>query len=297
MSRDYYDVLGVSRSANEDEIKRAFRHKAKQYHPDTNPDNPTAEARFKEVNEAYEVLSDDEKRSAYNRFGENWQHYQGFDGQNPFGGGGGQVHYGDMSDIFETIVGGGGRQRQSGGGFGGFRANAAYPRAGEDIEQQITISLREAYDGTQRVVSKDGRDITVQIPPGAATGARVRLAGEGYPGAHGGTAGNLYLVVNVADNPQFERKDDDIFVDVNVDALTAMLGGEVEVPTMTRPVRMKIRAGTQSGQRLRMTGIGMPKLRSNNAFGDLFARVMITVPGKLNQAQRELAEALRDSLS
>ena len=296
MARDYYQVLGVKRNASEDEIKKAFRHKAKQHHPDANPDNPAAEARFKEINEAYEILSDEEKRSAYDRFGENWQQYQGFNGQNPFGGAGGQVRMDDMSEIFETIFGGGGGQRRGSGGFGGFRTNAARPRAGEDIEQEIGISLREAYEGTQRIISKDGRDITVQIPRGAATGTKVRLAGEGYPGAYGGPAGNLYLIVRVGDDPLFERKDDDIFVDIKVDAFTAMLGGEVEVPTLTRPVRMKIRPGTQAGQKLRMTGKGMPKLRTNKAYGDLYARVMITVPENLSRDQRDLAEKLRDSL-
>lgn len=296
MNRDYYDVLGVKRNASEADIKSAFRRKAKQYHPDANPENPAAEAHFKEVNEAYEVLSDEEKRSAYNRFGENWQHYQGFDGQNPFGGAAAQqVDYADMSDMFETIFGEGQRRRGS-GGVGGFRANAAYPRAGEDIEQNISISLHEAYEGTQRIVSKNGRDITVQIPRGAANGTKVRLAGEGQHGLNGGPAGHLYLVVHVADNHQFERKEDDIYVDVTVDVFTAMLGGDVEVPTMTRPVRMKIRPGTQTGQKLRITGKGMPKLRAIDDFGDLYARVSISVPEQLDSAQRELAEALRDSL-
>ncbi|MCY4072665.1 MAG: J domain-containing protein [Chloroflexi bacterium] len=292
MARDYYQVLGVERNASEDEIKKAFRHKAKQHHPDANPDNPAAEARFKEVNEAYEILSDEEKRSAYDRFGENWQQYQG----NPFGGAGGQARMDDMSEIFETIFRRDGRQRRWNRGSGGFRTQARRPRAGENIEQEIPISLREAYEGTRRIISKDGRDITVHIPRGAATGTKVRLAGEGYPGVYGGPAGNLYLIVRVGDDPLFERKDDDIFVDIKVDAFTAMLGGEVEVPTLTRPVRMKIRPGTQTGQRLRMTGKGMPKLRTDKAFGDLYARVMITVPENLGRAQRDLAEELRDSL-
>ncbi len=292
MSRNYYDVLGVGRDASEEQIKKAFRQKAKQYHPDANPDNPTAEARFKQVNEAYEVLRDEEKRSAYNRFGENWRDYQSFNGQNPFAQAG-EVHYTDMSDIFENFFSGAGGRR---GASSGFHRSANSPRAGRDIEQDITISLREAYEGTQRIVTKDGRDITVQIPRGAAEGTKVRLAGEGYPGINGGRAGSLYLVVHIAADPQFKRKDDDIHVDVKVDALTAMLGGEVEVPTLTRSLRMKIRPGTQTGQKLRLAGKGMPKLREKNAYGDLYARVMITVPGQLDEVQRELAEALRDSL-
>ena len=296
MSSDYYDVLGVARDADEDEIKRAFRRKAKQYHPDANPDNPTAEARFKEVNEAYEVLSDENKRSAYNRFGENWEHYQGFNGGSPFNSGG-DVPYTDVSDMFETLFNNSGGRRSQRGGFGGFHTNANQPRAGRDIEHDVTISLREAFEGARRIVSKDGRDITVQIPRGAASGTKVRLAGEGQPGINGGPAGHLYLVVHVADDMQFERKDDDIYVDVKVDVFTAMLGGEVTVPTLTRPVKMKIHPGTQSGQKLRLSGKGMPDLRRGDANGDLYARVVISVPKQLDAAQRELAEALRDSLS
>ncbi len=292
MSRDYYAVLGVSRDASEDEIKRAFRQKAKQYHPDANPADATAEARFKEVNEAYEVLSDEEKRSAYDRFGANWQQYQNFNGENPFPNSG-EVPFTDMSDIFETIFGGAGGRRT---GHGGFHTRADFPRAGQDIEQDVHISLREAYEGTQRIVSKDGRDITVRIPRGAATGTKVRLAGEGHPGYNGGSAGHLYLVVQVADDPQFERKGDDLHVDVKVDAMTAMLGGDAEVPTLARPVRTKIRAGTQTGQKLRLTGKGMPRLRKGKEHGDLYARVLITVPTQLDADQREWAEALRKSL-
>lgn len=288
MSRNYYDVLGVARNADDDEIKRAFRQKAKQYHPDANPDSPTAEARFKEVNEAYEVLSDDEKRSAYDRFGENWQQYQGFNGQHPYANGG-EASFTDVSDIFESFFGGAGGRR------GGFHRSADFPRPGQDIEQAVTISLREAYEGAQRIVSKGGRDITVQIPRGAATGTKVRLAGEGQPGSNGGSAGHLYLIVTVSPDAQFDRQGDDLQVDVKVDAFTAMLGGDVEVPTLNRPLRLKIRPGTQSGQKLRLSGKGMPKLRQDSAFGDLFARVVITVPAKLDAAQRQLAEALRAS--
>ncbi len=291
MSRDYYAVLGVSRDAGGDEIKKAFRQKAKQYHPDANPDDAGAEARFKEVNEAYEVLSDDEKRTAYDRFGPNWQQYQNLNGEHPFTSSG-EAPFGDMSEIFETFFAGAGGRR----GHGGFHHRADFPRAGQNIEQDVRISLREAYEGTQRIVSKDGRDITVRIPPGAADGAKVRLAGEGHPGYNGGSNGHLYLVVQVAEDPQFQRNGDDLVVDVKVDAMTAMLGGEVDVPTLTRPLRTKIRAGTQTGQKLRLAGKGMPKLRKEDEHGDLYARIVITVPKQLDADQRERAEALRQSL-
>lgn len=293
MSRDYYSVLGVARNASEDDIKKAFRQKAKQYHPDANPDNPTAEARFKEVNEAHEVLSDEEKRAAYDRFGENWQHYQGADGGNPYASGG-DVHFTDVSDVFDSFFSGAGGRRGS-GGFSGF-PGAQAPRAGQHIEHDVRISLREAYEGTQRIVTKEGREIKVRIPRGAASGTKVRLAGEGGAGVNGGAAGNLYLVVQVGEDSQFERIGDDLFVDVHVDAFTAMLGGEVEAPTLTRPLRMQIRPGTQAGQKLRLSGKGMPKLRGGDQHGDLFARVTITLPAQLDPEQRKLAEALRDSL-
>ncbi len=288
MSRDYYATLGVSRDASDDEIKKAFRQKAKRYHPDANPNDAGAEARFKEVNEAYEVLSDGDKRSAYNRFGPDWRQFQGANGANPYGGG---ARYADMSDIFETMFAGGRR-----GAHPGFHQRADFPRAGADIEKAARISLREAYRGAERVVSKDGRDISVRIPRGAATGTKVRLAGEGEPGYLGGASGHLYLVVEVEADPTFERRGDDLQVDVKVDALTAMLGGDIEAPTLDRPVRAKIRAGTQSGTKLRLSGKGMPKLRKDEEYGDLYARVVITVPTQLDAEQRALAEALRDSL-
>ncbi|MCY3833774.1 MAG: J domain-containing protein [Chloroflexi bacterium] len=291
MARDYYDVLGVARDASDDAIKRAFRQKAKQYHPDANPGDANAETRFKELNEAYEVLSDEDKRAAYNRFGENWQHYQNANGDNPFAGG--DIPFIDMSDIFETIFAGSGGRRR---GRAGFQSAADFPRPGRHIEQDVHISLREAYQGTERVVSKDGREISVRIPRGAATGAKVRLAGEGHPGYKGGAAGHLYLVVQVGEDPQFERVEDDLYVDVKVDALTAMLGGSVDVPTLDRPARAKLRAGTQTGQKLRLAGKGMPKLRKGGEYGDLYARVLITVPTHLDAEQRARAEALRDSL-
>ena len=291
MSRDYYDILGVARNASDDEIKRAFRKKAKQYHPDANPDDAAAEARFKELNAAYEVLSDPDKRKAYNQFGENLQHVQAGNGGGAYPDGA-QFH--DMSDIFETIFAGAGGRRHA-GGFGG-RAQRS-PRAGQDMEQSVRISLREAYAGTQRVYSKGGREVTLQIPRGAATGTKVRLTGEGQPGMYGGPPGNLYLIIEVADDPQFTRKGHDLGVDVEVDALTAMLGGEVEVPTLAGKLRMKIHPGMQAGARLRLAGKGMPKLRGDDDYGDLLARVVINVPAQLSHKQRELAQALRDSLA
>ena len=287
MSKDFYAVLGIDRGASDDEIKRAFRRKAKQYHPDANPNDPAAETRFKEVNEAYEVLSDAEKRDAYDRFGSNWQQFQGFNGQGPFAGG--QVRYHDMSDVFDSFFSGGPSQSR------GYARQANFPQQGGDIEQEVVISLREAYEGAQRVITRGGTQKPFSIPRGASDGTRVRLAGEGYPGSNGGAPGDLFLLVKVQPDTQFERVDDDLHVDVKVDMFTAMLGGEVEAPTLTRSLRLKVRAGTQTGQKLRLAGQGMPRLREPDSFGDLYARVLVSVPKALNDEQRAMAERLRDS--
>lgn len=293
MATDYYNVLGVSRGASAEEIKKAFRKQAKKYHPDANPNDPKAEERFKEVNEAYEVLSDPEKRAQYDRFGAAGVGAgPGFSGFSGFGGFGGRrqsqrganINMEDLSDIFEGIFGGAGQ------GFG-----RQQPRTrGQDIEQPITITLREAYEGTTRIISKEGRRIDVNIPAGATNGTKVRLAGEGGPGSFGGDSGDLHLVVEVTPDSRFTREGDDLLVDIEVDVFTAMLGGSVEVPTMTRPVRLTVPAGTQSGRKFRIAGKGMPKLRAKDQFGDLYARVLITVPAHMTPEQRHQAELLRD---
>lgn len=296
MAKDYYDILGVSRNADEKDIKKAFRKLAKQYHPDANRDDPQAEAKFKEVNEAYEVLSDSDKRRAYDQFGHGYQNFSGAGG-NPFGGGGTQVNFEDtpFADIFESFFGGRGRTSTRTSGFGGspFGGMAV---DGQDIEQRVSISLREAYEGTSRVITKGGGRKTVKIPAGADNGTKVRLAGEGQAGQGGGRQGDLYLVIEVEPDTTFTRDGDDLHVDLQVDMFTAMLGGAAEVATLGRPVKVKIPAGTQSGKKLRLSGKGMPKLKQSDAFGNLYAHVMVTVPENLNERQRQLVEQLRDSL-
>ncbi|MDQ7026991.1 MAG: J domain-containing protein [Anaerolineae bacterium] len=303
MAKNYYDVLGVNKSATQDEIKKAFRKQAKKYHPDANPDNPQAEERFKELNEAHEVLSDAEKRQQYDMFGSEGAQ-GGFGGFSGFSGRRGQrpshtnVNVENLNDIFETIFGNGG-----GSGFGNADYTRQYSRrtastpSGQNHEQKITITLREAYEGTTRLFQKEGRQLKVNIPAGAYTGTKIRMKGEGSQSPYGGEAGDLYLVVEVLDHDsQFERDGDDLYTDVQVDAFTAMLGGEVEIPTMTRPVKLKIPAGTQSGSKMRLTGKGMPIMRKKGQFGDLYARIMLSVPKNLTDKQRRMVEELRDSL-
>lgn len=289
MAKDYYKTLGVGRNADDGDIKKAFRKLAKQYHPDTNPDDKSAEARFKEINEAYEVLSDPDKRAAYDRFGPDFNRVAGSAGSP--GGGNFYNQTVDMGDVnIEDFI------RNMFGGLGGFgRGGTARTTVrGEDLEQPVTISLREAYEGTSRIITKGDRRIRADIPAGVTEGMRVRLAGEGGGGSQ---PGDLYLVVQVAPDPTFERVGADLYTDVKIDAFTAMLGGAVEVPTLTRPVRLNIPPGTQSGKKLRVSGRGMPQLKQQDQYGDLYARVVITVPAELNDEQRALAQRLRDSLS
>jgi curved DNA-binding protein len=316
--KDYYKILGVGKSATEKELKSAFRKLAREHHPDVNPDDPQAEARFKEVNEAYEVLSDSEKRAKYDRLGADWQHWQqagGRTGDYDWGQwttapGGGQtnVRYGTpedleelfggsglFSDFFTSIFGGlGGGARRS-GGFGGFEGfeYQPRPRRGQDLEHEVEINLAEAYHSTTRLLTKDGRRLEVKIPPGAKTGTRVRVRGEGGVGAAGGQAGDLFLKVKVAPDPRFERKGDNLHVAVVTDLYTAVLGGEVRVPSLTGDVKLKVPAGSQNGRVFRLRGKGMPKLRQPTEYGDLFARLDVRLPTTLTPKQQELFEQLR----
>jgi curved DNA-binding protein len=307
--KDYYEILGVSRDADQKEIKRAFRRLARKYHPDVNPEDEHAEERFKEINEAYEVLSDPEKRRKYDQLGQEWSRYrqtsggpEGFDwSQWTTQPSGGRVHvqYGTPEDL-QDLFGGGSPFSdfftQIFGGVGGRPGGATArprPRRGQDLEQEVMISLDEAYHGTSRVLEKDGRRLEVRIPPGARTGTRVRMSGEGGPGTAGGAPGDLYLRVNVVSNGLFEQRGDDLTVTVDVDLYTALLGGEAEVPTPQGAVMLRIPPGTQNGQTFRLRGQGMPRLSRPEEHGDLYAKVNVRLPESLSERERELFEELR----
>ncbi|NLF01482.1 MAG: J domain-containing protein [Anaerolineales bacterium] len=313
--KDYYKTLGVDRNADEKEIKRAFRRLARKYHPDVNPGDAAAEEQFKAVNEAYEVLSDSEKRAKYDQLGSayhDWARQGGRPGDFDWGqwtGGapgpqGQRVHvrYGtpeDLQDLFggggsafsdffsQIFAGMGGQRGQQGFDFGG-RA-----QDGQSYEQEVQITLEEAYHGATRVLQKDGRRLEVQIPAGARSGTKVRMAGEGAPGAAGGQAGDLYLRVEVLPDARFERQNDDLYVTVPVDLYTAILGGQVQVPTLSGPVVLTIPSGTQNGRTFRLRGKGMPRLRHRSQYGDLLAKVEVQLPARLGPRERELFEELR----
>lgn len=303
--KDYYKILGVDKRASEREIKQAYRKLARQYHPDVNPGDKQAEEKFKTINEAYEVLSDSEKRQKYDQLGTSyfrWQQQEGdprgFDWSQWFtqrpGGGRVRVEYGDLDDLF----GGGGFSdffQSIFGGIGGqTRSGRRVRQKGRDYEQPVEITLEEAAHGTQRVLAADGERITVKIPPGVKTGSKVRVAGKGGPGMGGGPAGDLYLKVKVAKHPTFERQGSDLHCEVPVELHTAVLGGETEVPTLDGNVQLKIPAGTQGGRTFRLRGKGMPHVRNPERHGDLYAKVRIIVPRRLSRKERALFKELAD---
>jgi DnaJ-class molecular chaperone len=326
MAKNFYEVLGVARDASEKDIRSAYRKLARKLHPDVNPNDRSAEARFKEINAAYEVLSDSDKRKKYDKYGDRWEmadqiedaqkrQAAGSGARNGPGGGAtfSEGGSGDFGSIFDNLF-----RRERGGPRG-----QPAPRRGQDIETPVEVSLEEAFHGTTRTLSLqtqeacptcggtgevagatchtcDGmgqvirpRRLEVKVPAGVKTGSRVRVAGEGRPGMAGGTNGDLYLVVTVLANNRFERKGDDLYVDINVPYTDAVLGGEVEVSTMTGRVALRIPELTQNGRQIRLKGKGMPVLGSTTARGDLFARVHIQLPEHLSDDERQHFEALR----
>ncbi len=328
MARDYYEVLGLKRSASQKEIKQAFRRLARKHHPDVNPGDKAAEERFKEINRAHEVLSDADKRAKYDRYGAQWEQAEAFEkAQQKAGAAGGWSAPGGFQfDVGELL-------RRQGGGFesvlenlfgGGARQRG--PMRGQNVEYTTEISLEEAYAGTTRTLQLQSQEpcatcsgrgqiagavchvcqgqgatlrpkrLEVKIPAGARDGTRVRLAGEGSSGGPSGPRGDLYVVVTVRPHPRFERKGDDLVTEVAVPIEDAVLGGEVEVQTIGgKRVALKIPPLTQNGRAIRLAGLGMPHLDGKaKGHGDLLARVRVVLPEKLSERERKLFEQLRE---
>lgn len=309
--KDYYKILGVDRKANEGEIKKAYRKLALKHHPDRNPGDKKAEEKFKEINEAYQVLSDPTKRSRYDQLGDSYNNWQqrgapggGFNWEDwyvPNQGGNVRVEVGDLDDLF-------------GGGFSDFfrnifggtpdtgsvqgRRSATTIRQGRSVrpsyEQQVTISLQEAYNGSSRLIDIDGRRIEVKTPPGARTGTKVRIK-DAVPAGANGQSGDLYLVIEVADDPTFERKGDDLYTEAPVDLYTAVLGGEAKIATFSGNIFLTIPPGTQPGQTFRLTGRGMPRLKDPQNKGDLYVRAKVSIPRNLSPHQKDLFRDLSKS--
>ena len=298
--KDYYQTLGVGKTADADDIKKAYRKLAKEYHPDRNPGNKASEEKFKEINEAYEVLSDPQKRSRYDQLGSSyyqWQQQGGSPGSynwdqwGTYTPEGTPVNFedlGDMfgfSDFFQQIFGGAGAYTRT-----------ATRRASRPViyEQPVTISFSEAYNGTKRILQMGDRRMEVKIPAGSHTGTKVRFAGEG-PDTSRGTKSDLYLIVEVTPDSRFEQRGDDLHTDAVIDLYTAVLGGEVKVPTPSGDVLLTIPAGTQPDRIFRLTGRGMPRIRTPRVKGDLYAHVKVNIPRFLTAQQRDLFEKLRRS--
>jgi len=309
--KDYYSILGVAREASAEEIKKAFRKQARQHHPDVAKDKKTAEAKFKEINEAYEVLGDAEKRRQYDELGASWQER----GAPPQGARAGRTapdgeahefHFGGtgFSDFFEQYFSGGSRYGFPGGGhgFAGAEAGGGRARRGSDVEGDILVTLEEAMHGTVRPISLQTADprtgavethtFQVRIPPGATDGRRIRVPGQGEPGRNGGPAGDLYLRVRHAAHPDFSTRGADVFHELEVAPWEAVLGVEVVVPTLDGSIKLRIPPGTVGGRRLRVRGRGLPKGKSGER-GAFYAVIAVEVPEQISDREREAWEQLR----
>tara|TARA_B100001248_G_scaffold262718_2_gene261496 strand:- start:42907 stop:43872 length:966 start_codon:yes stop_codon:yes gene_type:complete len=300
---DYYKILGVDRSASADELKKAYRKLAMQYHPDKNPDDPNAESMFKKVSEAYDVLRDPEKRRLYDQYGHTNPQAQGFQGDNPFKNAGfGQDFQGfhdfyqqksteSFQDLFREMFG------------DMFGQRGPRRQRGADLRYTIHISFEEAALGSSKTISfmrrrgqrEEPAKLEVQIPAGVKNGQRLKLSGEGDSGLHGGSAGDLYVVVQIKDHPLFRRNGYDIYYDLPISYRQACLGAEIEVPTLTGTAKITIPKGTTSGRNLRLKGKGFPRIHGNNA-GDLYIKVLVDVPEKLSTKAKELLKSLDEEL-
>jgi DnaJ-class molecular chaperone len=314
--KDYYSTLGVGKTASAKEVKQAFRKLARKYHPDVNPGDKAAEARFKEINEAYEVLGDASSRKKYDELGANWRMYEQqaksadgpFRGGPGFGGSGGRGGFRTMtpeemedlfgdsnpfSDFFTTFFGG--AEATGGRGSRGARARR---RPGRDVENEIELGLEDAFHGTTRrlALRHNGavKQVDVRIPAGVTDGSRVRISGEGEHGVGGAESGHLYLRVRLAPHPVYERKGRDLYVKALVPLTTAVLGGEAQVVTLSgKPARLRIPQLTQNGQMFRLKGYGMPAVGKPEETGDLYVRIDVQLPARLSDKEREHYEALK----
>lgn len=310
---DYYKILGVNKTATQDEIRAAYRKLARKHHPDLNPDDKEAHKKFQQINEANEVLSDPEKRKKYDQYGKDWQHAEAFEkarqeagsrssrGGNPFGGEGGSPfgsgsfssedfepgEEGNFSDFFESLFGNAGRRSA-----GGSARNAKY--RGQDYQAELQITLDEAASTHQRVLTVNGKNIRITIPAGVANGQVIKLKGHGAPGANGGPDGDLYITFNIAEDARWTRDGDDLHMKAPLDLYTAILGGEITVDTLTGKVKLKIKPETAGETTVRLKGKGFPVYKKEGASGDLYVTLDIKLPTRLSEKEKELFRQLKD---
>jgi curved DNA-binding protein len=281
---DYYQILGLTKSATEKDIKAAYRKMARKYHPDVNPDNKEAQKKFQEINEANEVLSDPDKRKKYDQYGKDWKHAEQFQnsgrsqrgqqqswGQQDFGG---TFNDDDYSDFFSSMFGRG-KQRQA-----NFK--------GQDFNAELKLSLRDVYTSQKQTLTVNGRNIRLTIPAGIENGQTIKIKGHGGPGTNGGPAGDLYIKFTIANDAEFKRVGNDLYKTVEIDLYTAVLGNEITVETMSGKVRLKVHAETQNGTKVKLKGKGFPVYKKENQFGDLYVSYFVKIPKGLSDRQKEL---------
>jgi curved DNA-binding protein len=303
---DYYKILGIDKNAAEKDIKAAYRKLARQYHPDLNPNDPEANKKFQQINEANEVLSDPEKRKKYDKYGENWQHgeeyeqyaqqqrahgnqysgfgqghTQGFEDYGDFGGGG------DFSDFFEQMFGG------RGGSRGGSGRQARY--RGQDYNAELQLTLKQVNETHKQTLTVNGKNIRITIPAGVENGQTIKITGHGGPGVNGGPAGDLYITFMVANDPDFRRDGANLYTTVKLDLYTAVLGGEATIDTLTGKVKIKVAPETQNNTVIRLKGKGLPLYKKEAQSGDLFVTYDVQLPKNLTDKQRELFTQLAES--
>ncbi len=294
--RDYYEILGVSKNASDDEIKKAYRKLAVKYHPDKNPGNKEAEEKFKEISEAHEVLSDKQKRARYDQFGHAGVGGAGGPSGNPFGGAGnGNFNFNGQSFNFD--FGGGGGLDDILGSIFGFGGGQRRPTRGADYRTTVVLNFEEAVFGTTKVVSADGKDLKVKIPAGIDDGMSIRLSGKGGAAPKGGTKGDLYVFIRVKPHKTLTREGNIILSDKVISMVDAALGTEVDVETVDGNVRMKVPAGTQSGTPFKLSGHGVPLMRTDGDRGPHIVTIIVETPKNLSKRQKELLEEFRDPKS
>ena len=295
---DYYKILGVDKSASQEDIRKAFKKLARKHHPDLNPNDPDAKRRFQEINEANEVLGDPEKRKKYDQYGEHWQHADQFEAQQQYrqqyGGAGGGAYWsssggsfsgdeGEFSDFFESLFGSRGGHRS--GRSAGFR--------GQDFNAELQLSLRDAAQTHKQVLTVNGKKIRITIPAGVENGQTIKLGGQGAPGINGGPAGDLYLTFVIPDDPVFKRLGNDLYVDAPLPLYTAVLGGEQVIDTLSGKVKLKVKPETQNGTKVRLKWKGFPVYKQEGQSGDLIVTWRVEIPTHLTEKQQELFRELQ----
>jgi curved DNA-binding protein len=305
---DYYKTLGIDKTASQDDIKKAYRKLARKFHPDLNPNDKEANTQFQQINEANEVLNDQEKRKKYDEYGEHWKNADQFEqqkrsgaqgqhsGQSQYGGAGGGHPFegfaggsasfggGDYSDFFESLFG-------NAGGGGGQRSSRKYK--GQDYQAELKLTLHDAYTTHKQTLTVNGKQIRITIPAGIADGQVIRLSGQGAPGANGGPNGDLYITFHIPQDPKFKRLNDDLYTDAEIDLYTAVLGGEVTVDTFDGKVKLKIAPGTQNGTKVRLKNKGFPLYKKEGEHGSLYITYTVRIPATLDDRQKELFTELQ----